>query len=99
MSELSEIKYLSKIVTGNKVPYYGWYSNGNDYFLNLGKMKKAIVIQSIIGKTYYTIAIRSYFPFPQELHDKKFNSYTDAIEVASKYIADWLEESIKKLEL
>lgn len=99
MSELELIQSLTVIQKGGDAPYYGWYISGGDYILNLGKMKKAIVVQAIFGKPYFTVAIRSYFPFPQEMYDKHFDTREEAIKESSEYVANWLGESIKNLGL
>jgi hypothetical protein len=81
-------------------PEYGWFRTGTTVYLNLGKMKKAIVIRTTFQSPYkYFISNGSYFPFTDEIYEARFDSKEEAKEVATRYLTDWFGETMKELGL
>lgn len=79
---------------------YGWKEKNCAYILNLGKIKKAVVIhRSYINSDYFRIGVGSFFPFPDEIYNTKYNSLEEAKKVASEYILDWLSETNLALKI
>tara|TARA_B110000503_G_scaffold133458_1_gene211010 strand:+ start:479 stop:754 length:276 start_codon:yes stop_codon:yes gene_type:complete len=73
---------------------YGWSNEKYRTFLHLGKMKNAVVIHhSYINQHYFKIGVASFFPFTDEIYDKKYESLEEAKNEATKYILDWFSET------
>lgn len=93
---MNEVKVISE---KKKAPKFGWYRMGCDYYLNMGKMVNAIVIRKAFAKDDYFISTASYFPFPKNIYDKRFEDAKPAILTANDYLKEWLEETYHFLEL
>lgn len=77
----------------NQLPY-GWSEDKYRTFLHLGRMKNAVVIHhSYINQNYFKIGVASFFPFTDEIYDKKYESLEEAKKEATKYILDWFSET------
>jgi hypothetical protein len=85
------------VLLNNEPPYYGWYKAGCDAFLNLGEMKKAVVIRKSLEGSGYFISTGSYYPFKNEVYNARFDRIDNAMELASEIIGSWFSESIKQL--
>lgn len=72
-----------------------WRPDGLDFRADLGIIKDAIVVrlckELLCSKdSFYSIGQSSYFPFPKDYYEKRFDSYIDACELAEAYILDWM---------
>ena len=73
-----------------------WRSDGMDWIADLTQMKRAVLVAFYLPKvpikntSYYSISPRSYFPFTNEQHDKKFDEYYDCCIYAESIIRDWI---------
>ncbi len=72
-----------------------WKPDGLDFRADLGIMKNAIVVklfkETLCSKeSFYSIAIASFFPFPDEYYKMKFDSYIECCEMAESYVLDWM---------
>ena len=61
---------ISGVVNDSSV-YYGWYGGKYELILNLGKMKKAIVIRKLLSEERYVISEGSFFPFSRDIYSSK----------------------------
>ncbi len=78
---------------------FSWINvDSNTYELNLGSMKRAIILRKNINHTW-SISEGSYFPFPESYYSMRFPSYFEAGKISQKYISEWLSEIINKLGL
>ena len=65
-----------------------------DKLADLGEMKKAIVVSlytPLCDDNYYSISPRSYFPFTDAQHHRKFDDYYDCCMYAESIILDWVK--------
>ena len=94
-----EKNILKDNIPVKKVQRFGWEHNGeNESIAHLGVMRKAIVIRkTIIPYNKYIISPASFFPFPEVLYNKKFNTKDEAINVASQYFRDWFTDAINNM--
>lgn len=78
---------------------YDWEQDGNDLFLHLGLMRKAIVITRMIHDNKSKISHRSFFAFPSSFYDEKFNTIEEAKKRATDYFLEWFSDTNKALNL
>lgn len=83
-----------------------WRRDGSDLILDLGIMKKAIIVRrftkdglfsgSNISKenVLYGIGQASYFPFTHDQYIARFNNPHDACLLAENHIKDWFNSII-----
>ena len=84
----------------SKSKLYGWKETSSAFVLDLGKIKRAVVIhRSYINQDYYRIGVGSFFPFTDEIYSTKYSSLEEAKKVASEYILDWLSETNLALKI
>ena len=85
-----------------------WRSDGMDKIADLNEMKKAVVVAfytPIMGENYYAISTRSYFPFTNAQHHRKYDNYYDCCMFAESIILDWVkslllnEQDAKSVEI
>jgi hypothetical protein len=79
--------------------YYGWEKDGDDLFLHLGLMKKALVITTLYSGNKFKISERSFFPFPSVFYDEKYITIEQAKKRALDYILGWLNDTNISLNL
>lgn len=70
-----------------------WREDLYDFILDLGTMKKAVVVANYLGLggSYYSISPRSYFPFSDENYDKRFKNPEHCKEYAISILKDWFK--------
>jgi hypothetical protein len=86
-----------KLKDDGEIPYYGWYKISCDAFLNLGRIKKAVVIRKAYACDEYFISTGSYFSFSDAIYNQRFETCEEAIKVASEEISLWLSETMTVL--
>ena len=82
------------------IPSYGWYKKGKDLYLNLGIIKKAVIIREKLTpslKSRYFVSVGSYFPFTTKIYDKSFETMLDAQKEANQFIGEWLKETYQEI--
>jgi hypothetical protein len=93
MFETIKINQMELIKKPNQLSY-GWSGDEVRTSLDLGRMKNAVVIHhSYKYKNYFRIGLASFFPFTDEIYDKKYESLEEAKNEATKYILDWFSET------
>lgn len=90
-------KIKSPIENTKKLPYYGWYRDGEDYILNMGTMTKAVVIRRMWRDSTYFISEGSFFPFPVGIYQNRYNNAEDAVVESTKYMREWLGSTLEAL--
>lgn len=81
-----------------------WENNGEDFILNLGTMRKAVVIRgylnqitgglkvfSIRNPEYFSISVASFFPFSDNDYERKFSTPDECKEYAILKIREWFK--------
>lgn len=75
-----------------------WLKDGHDFILHLGTMRKAVVISGCSERSvfaaspdFYTISLRSYFPFYNDDYNKRFSTADEAKNYAIGKIREWLQ--------
>lgn len=75
-----------------------WIKDGHDYILHLGTMRKAVVISGCSERSvfaaspdFYSISLRSYFPFSDEDYNKRFSTANEAKNHAVNRIREWVQ--------
>jgi predicted phosphohydrolase len=81
-----------------------WETHGEDVILNLGTMRKAIVIRgylnqktgglkvfSVRNPDYFSISVSSFFPFSDNDYERKFNNSYECKEYAISKIREWFK--------
>ena len=97
MSEIKSNVIVSSL--SGYVVYYGWrQDNPHDLVLDLGSMKRAVVIRKSIAN-YWFISESSFFPFSKVIYSKKFNTIEDAKSVANSIVLEWLNDTYSALKL
>jgi|694.fasta_scaffold15663_3 hypothetical protein len=88
------MELIEKPNQSSKSSTYSWVEDDYRFILHLGKMKNAVVIHSSYKyKDYFRIGVASFFPFTDEMYNKKYDSLEQAKQVASDYIMSWLNET------
>lgn len=76
-----------------------WYDYGHDKIIDLGNMKKAIVV-ALYGdglkhgykqSQYYAISPRSYFPFTDDQMSIKFDTPQPCMDYSIEIVKEWLQ--------
>lgn len=69
-----------------------WRKDGRDYICDLPELPKAIVITFYKGaiSNYYSISVRSWFPFKDAEYEKEYEDYKEAISDAEKVILKFI---------
>lgn len=80
---------MSEII--KKQPF-GWRETGTYTILDLGTMPNAIVIREDKLAEYFLISLRSYFSFPNNFYDMRFETKQEAIKQSCSYLSEWLED-------
>ena len=84
---------------------FNWVTDGHDFILHLGNMKKAIMVAKYISnsnplewlssqKHYYSVSPRSYFPFTNGQMDKRFKNNIEAMVYAEEIFCEWAKSFI-----
>jgi hypothetical protein len=79
-------------LTGNKNKVFGWRETDRYTILDLGTMPNAIVIKMEEQGYKYLISLRSYFSFPDNYYDMRFETEEEAIKKSCDYLSQWLLE-------
>lgn len=86
------------LANNNSLKKYFWERIGsNTYELHLGTMKRAIILRKNIELKWY-ISEGSFFPFPNEFYNRRFDYMTKAKQFSQEYICQWLNETIKQIQ-
>lgn len=84
-----------------------WITDGHDYILHLGTMRKAVVVCRYVPSigevwsgngSWYAISPRSYFPFTDAQQEKKFHTPIEAIKFAETIVLEWLNSITLRFE-
>jgi hypothetical protein len=95
---IREIISRNTKVISNEKPKFGWYKDGHDVILNLGRMRKALVVRKTLTGTYM-LSEGSYFPLPKRLYDERFNDRDLAMREGTAVILAWLSDMYNFLEI
>lgn len=74
-----------------------WRQDGHDYMATMGGFDRAIVVTYFtpnfpsFSGAYYGIGDRSYFPFKNEQHAKRFDNPFDCIEFAESIVLKFVQ--------
>jgi hypothetical protein len=100
MVNINESKSMELAVkSSNEQLFYGWKQDEYRTVLHLGKMRNAVVIHHSFIGVYFKIGQASFFPFPDLILDKKYNTIEEAKNVATTYISEWLNDTNLALNL
>ena len=69
-----------------KKQVFGWRETDRYTILDLGTMPNAIVIKVEEGGSKYLISLRSYFSFPNNFYDMRFETKDEAIKQSCDYL-------------
>jgi hypothetical protein len=75
-----------------KKQVFGWRETDRYTILDLGTMPNAIVIKVEEVGDKYLISLRSYFSFPNNFYDMRFETKEEAIKQSCDYLSQWLQE-------
>jgi hypothetical protein len=75
-----------------KKQVFGWRETDRYTILDLGTMPNAIVIKVEEGGSKFLISLRSYFSFPNNFYDMRFETKEEAIKQSCDYLSQWLQE-------
>jgi hypothetical protein len=94
-----ETNILKNNLPKKNVQRFYWEHNGeNESIAHLGVMRKAIVIRkTFLSKNKYIISPASFFPFPEKLYCKRFETKEEAINIASEYFRSWFTDAINNM--
>ena len=80
---------MSEII--KKQPF-GWRETNGYTILDLGTMPNAIVIKKEEQGGRFLISLRSYFSFPNNFYNIRFENKQEAIKKACDYLYEWLQD-------
>ena len=75
-----------------KKQVFGWRETDRYTILDLGTMPNAIVIKVEEGGSKFLISLRSYFSFPNNFYDMRFETKEEAIKQSCDYLSQCLQE-------
>lgn len=70
---------------------YKTVKQGFDTYIYLGVMRKAIVIRRLLSG--YAISEGSFFPFPKEMYDNRYETQEEAIKSSFDYFLLWFNQT------
>lgn len=91
---MEEIKINSHLIINSKISSK-WYEDGCDFIIDIGNMKKAIVVAYYVGG-YYSISPRSYFPFSKFDYEQAFKNPVDCIKYSEIKFLEWVNSCVLK---